>query len=56
MYLLQRLKEPSTWAALGILFQVLKGFLPATAHVYADAISAGAGSIAAALPEAAKAS
>jgi len=51
----QRIKEPSTWAGLGVLFQVLKAFLPPSAHIYADALSAGAGAIAGVLPEKAKA-
>lgn len=48
---MQRLKEGSTWAAFGILFQVLKAFLPPSAHVYADALSAGTAAIAGALPD-----
>jgi hypothetical protein len=47
---MDRLKEPSTWAGIGVIFQVLKAFFPQYAF-FADALSAGAGSIAVALKE-----
>lgn len=49
--MLDRIKEPSTWAGIGVLFQVLKAFIPPHAGIYADALSAGAAAIAGALPE-----
>ncbi len=51
---MNRIKEPSTWAGLAVLFQVLKAFLPPSSQIYADALSAGAGAIAVKLPEQAK--
>jgi len=52
---MRRFAEPSTWAGIGILFQVLKAFIPPSAHIFADALSAGAAGIAGVLPEKAKA-
>ncbi|HYD63331.1 MAG TPA: hypothetical protein VEC35_23445 [Noviherbaspirillum sp.] len=49
-----RIKEPSTWAGIAAIFQVLKVFLPQHT-VFADALTAGAGAIAMALPEKGKA-
>jgi hypothetical protein len=51
---MQRLKEPSTWAGFAAIMQALKVFLPQYA-AYADALTAGLGSIAVALPEQPKA-
>jgi len=48
---MHRLAEPSTWAGIGIMFQVLKGFMPAHTQMYADALSAAAGALAASLSE-----
>lgn len=48
---MNRFKEPSTWAGLGVLLQVLKAFVPQYA-VLIDAASAGAAAIAVKLPEA----
>ncbi|WP_158522521.1 hypothetical protein [Herbaspirillum robiniae] len=47
---MDRLKEPSTWAGLGILAQVLKGFFPAYALVL-DGASAAAGALAGVMTE-----
>ena len=52
---MDRFKEPSTWAGFGILSQVLKSFMPPQWHILLDGISAATGSIAAALPEKARA-
>jgi len=51
---MDRLKEGSTWAGIGIFFQILANFFPAYA-LYAHALSGGAAAIAAALPDAGKA-
>jgi hypothetical protein len=51
---MKRLAEPSTWAGIAALFQVLKGFLPVHNQIYADALTVAAGSLAGALPERAK--
>lgn len=51
---MKRIAEPSTWAGIAALFQVLKGFLPAHNQVYADALTVAAGALAGALPERAK--
>lgn len=50
---MDRIKEPSTWAGLGLFFQVLKAFFPQHA-MYADALTGGAAAVAAALPERAR--
>ncbi|MBN9357544.1 MULTISPECIES: hypothetical protein [Pseudomonadota] len=47
---MDRIKEPSTWAGLGILAQVLKGFFPAYALAL-DGVSAAAGALAGVLTE-----
>lgn len=49
--MLKRFGEPSTWAGIAAIFQVLKSFLPVHNQVYADALTLGAGAIAGALPE-----
>lgn len=33
---MKRLKEPSTWAGLGVLFQAAKGFVPFQYHIVLD--------------------
>jgi hypothetical protein len=38
---MKRLKEPSTWAGLGVLFQAAKGFVPVQYHVVLDSGSGG---------------
>jgi hypothetical protein len=48
---MNRFAEPSTWAGIAALFQVLKAFLPAHNQPYADALTAAAASIAVKLPE-----
>jgi hypothetical protein len=48
---MKRIAEPSTWAGIAAMFQVLKGFLPAHSQVYADALTIAAGALAGALPE-----
>ena len=50
--MLKRLCEPSTWAGIAAMFQVLKGFLPVGNQIYADGLSAAAAALAGALPEA----
>lgn len=52
---MKRLAEPSTWAGLAAIFQVLKSFLPVHNQIYADALTVGFGAIAGALPERGKA-
>ncbi|MYM39668.1 hypothetical protein [Duganella qianjiadongensis] len=47
---MQRLKEPSTWAGFGILFQALKTLAPHYAPVF-DSLSFVAGTVAAAVTE-----
>ncbi|MFL6675889.1 MAG: hypothetical protein ACJ8LG_21680 [Massilia sp.] len=48
---MKRLAEPSTWAGIAALFQVLKGFLPVHNQIYADGLSAAAAALAYKLPE-----
>ncbi|MFZ4878433.1 hypothetical protein ACL9RI_25385 [Janthinobacterium sp. Mn2066] len=43
---MNRLKEASTWAGLGVLFQVAKAFLPPQYHICVDGASAVAGALA----------
>lgn len=38
-FLKNRLKEPSTWAAIGIIFQIAKGAVPPQYHAIADCVS-----------------
>jgi hypothetical protein len=52
---MNRFVEPSTWAGIAALFQVLKGFLPAHNQIYADGLTAAAAGLAGVLPERAKA-
>ncbi|QGZ37775.1 hypothetical protein IP92_02945 [Pseudoduganella flava] len=52
---MNRFTEPSTWAGIAAVFQVLKSFLPAHNHMYADALTAAAAALAGALPERTKA-
>jgi len=47
---MNRFKEPSTWAGLGVAVQMLKMFFPQHS-VYIDAVSAAAGAMAMKLPE-----
>ena len=47
-----RLKEPSTWAAIGILFQVAKAVTPPQYHVIADCASTVLATLAGVTPEA----
>lgn len=47
---MNRFTEPSTWAGLGVLAQVLKGFFPAYALLL-DGASAAAGALAGVLTE-----
>jgi hypothetical protein len=48
---MNRLKEPSTWAGLAAVAQMLKGFVPPQYHVLLDATTAATGALAAGLPE-----
>ena len=48
---MKRLKEPSTWAGLGILFQAAKAFVPPQYHVLLDGATGGAGWLAVQLRE-----
>lgn len=47
---MHRLKEPSTWAGFGIVFQALKAIKPEYAPVF-DGLSFLAGTVAAAVTE-----
>lgn len=47
---MNRISQPSTWAGIAALFQVIKSFFPQYA-VYADAISTAAGGLAIGLNE-----
>lgn len=51
-FLMNRLKEPSTWAALGIIFQVAKSAVPPQYHALADCLSVSLATLAGATPEA----
>lgn len=46
-----RLKEPSTWAAIGILIQIGKGFLPPHWGAVLDSASVLAATVAGVAPE-----
>jgi hypothetical protein len=48
---MKRLKEASTWAGLGILFQVAKAFVPPQYHIVLDGLSGVAGAVAGVVPE-----
>jgi hypothetical protein len=48
---MRRLIEPSTWAGVGVLLQVVKPMLPVVYQPLADALTAAAGTAAAALTE-----
>lgn len=50
-FIRKRLSEPSTWAAIGILFQVLKGAVPPEYHYVADCASAALATLAGVTPE-----
>jgi hypothetical protein len=52
---MDRLKEASTWAGFGVMFQACKLFVPAQFHIYLDGASAVAGALAGVVPEKAKA-
>jgi hypothetical protein len=47
----KRLKEPSTWAAIGILVQMARPFIPAQWHAIPDGVSALAAVYAGVTPE-----
>lgn len=48
---MKRLKEASTWAGLGVLFQVIKAFVPVQYHEVLDGLTGVAGSLAVVVPE-----
>ncbi len=48
---MDRLKEASTWAGFGVLFQMLKPFVPAQYHIILDGASAVSGALAGVIPE-----
>ncbi len=48
---MKRLKEPSTWAGLAALFQLLKAVTPPQYHVIVDGATAVAGGLAVNLRE-----
>ncbi|WP_373987002.1 hypothetical protein [Duganella sp. BuS-21] len=48
---MKRLKEASTWAGLGVLFQVAKVLVPPQYHVVLDGLSGLAGAVAGIVPE-----
>ncbi len=51
---MNRLKEASTWAGLGVMFQVFKAFVPPQYSMVLDTLSAVAGAVAGVVPEAQK--
>jgi hypothetical protein len=51
---MKRLKEPSTWAGFGVLFQVLKAFVPPQYGIVLDGLSGVAAAVAGVVPETAK--
>lgn len=51
MNFLDRLKEGSTWAGFAGILQALKYFINPAMAGYIDAVTMGAGAIAAALPD-----
>lgn len=53
-YIKKRLQEPSTWAALGIIFQIAKSAVPPQYHVIADCVSVSLATLAGVTPEATK--
>ncbi|WP_343724265.1 hypothetical protein [Herbaspirillum huttiense] len=48
---MNRLSEASTWAGLGVLFQVMKAFVPPAWQIYLDGASAAAAGVAGVIPE-----
>lgn len=48
---MKRFKEPSTWAGLGMLFQMLKVVVPPQYHTIIDGVTTVAGSVAVAMSE-----
>lgn len=48
---MNRFKEASTWAGIGVFAQMLKAFLPPQYHLVADATSAVAAALAGVIPE-----
>lgn len=48
---MKRLKEPSTWAGFGVLFQVAKAFVPPQYAVVLDGLSGLAAAVAGVVPE-----
>lgn len=48
---MNRLKEASTWAGFGVLFQMAKMFVPPQYHLVLDGASAVAGALAGVIPE-----
>lgn len=49
-----RLKEPSTWAAIGILFQLAKSAVPPQYHAVVDCASTALATLAGITPEGAR--
>jgi hypothetical protein len=48
---MQRIKQPSTWAAMAVLFQLAKAFVPPQYHAAVDGVSTAAASLGVALNE-----
>lgn len=50
-FIRKRLSEPSTWAAIGILFQIAKAKIPPEYHTLADCASTALATLAGVTPE-----
>lgn len=48
---MNRIKQPSTWAAFAVLFQLAKAFIPAVYHPVIDGVSTAAAGLGVALNE-----
>jgi len=48
---MNRIKQPSTWAGVAVLFQLAKAFVPPQYHAVVDSVSAAAASLGVALNE-----
>ena len=48
---MNRIKQPSTWAGLAVLFQLAKAFVPPQYHVVIDSFSGAAASLGVAINE-----
>jgi energy-converting hydrogenase Eha subunit E len=48
---MKRITQPSTWAAMAVLFQLAKAFVPAQYHPVVDSVSTAAAGLGVALNE-----